>query len=711
MAPFSDSVRDQYNRPVLGATIHVFTQAGALAALYTESGGSLDNPVLVDALGNYSFYADDAKYRREIRLGSLLLEASDIIVGSPPEFRGDPGAADNTYSSYADMQASDPTRLSARLVGDTDNPPHPDGPYSNPTQTIGGWVPQPASGIVFDDRTVDSKLRDVAITPDDFPLLANDTLRVQAALDARGLIQLNRAYEIMAPLTIRGGTQLVGKPGAKLVWSGTPADCILQDSSAAQKRAGQTPSDINLNILLENFEVVGGGFTSGGAYQVGIDFYRTGAVTIRGVTVHGIGGSGIRWGFSMADTIGVLVENCRVYDCRYGDAIQGVGRNIVVRNNTVGVEGSTSGNFGDTGIALLHDFSSVTNPNVAYSNDVSIEGNTIIGNYNDSGTYVGTGQQIQTGIAFGPFKIGARANIRVVGNVLSRCYLNLWGIVMDDVFVAQNTFGPHAATATGNVRMDGVTNLRIVDNAIGLAFAGTGPDYAGVLLVAQRNTFGASVFDADVSRYEVSRNTITASATVQGVRATFEQAASSPSYVSRLTDGKVEDNTFNGVTTPIALAPQTGATVNVCSSLVMRGNRPDTSASSLVMVGGNGPQYNAVRLLDNPAPANVPPWSGTGAGRLIVQHKAFSSVSATSGTATPVLVLPSRSVRVDVHAYVDNGNADFSATATIAVNNGVASFKQQADGAKLMLTLDGLTVRATQTAGGTAPIDITATYS
>lgn len=68
-------------------------------------------------------------------------------IGSFPP--GPPGRADNTYSSYTEMQASDPRRASARLVGDTDVPPHPDGPYNNPTQTIGGWVPQTAEGVSY----------------------------------------------------------------------------------------------------------------------------------------------------------------------------------------------------------------------------------------------------------------------------------------------------------------------------------------------------------------------------------------------------------------------------------------------------------------------------------------------------------------------------------------------------------------------------------
>lgn len=139
MAPFSDSVRDQYNRPVLGATIHVFTQAGVLATLYTESGGPLANPILVDALGNYSFYANDAKYRREIRLGSRLLEASDIIVGDPPEYvgkPGDPGPAGNVAATLDQLQSAPITNGTMIAAYD--------GSGSTMTWTLGDFTAQAA---------------------------------------------------------------------------------------------------------------------------------------------------------------------------------------------------------------------------------------------------------------------------------------------------------------------------------------------------------------------------------------------------------------------------------------------------------------------------------------------------------------------------------------------------------------------------------------
>jgi hypothetical protein len=545
------------------------------------------------------------------------------------------------------------------------------------------------------------------ITPDDYS--GTDTQKVQAALDVGGAIRLTRSYAITSTLTIGGDTQLVGAPGAKLVWSGPTTGNILQDSSVT------TYTDVNLNILLENFEIDGGDLVTGDSGQIGINFYRTGNVTMRGLNVHGVGGSGVRWGNSYTDTIGVLVENCTVYDCRAGDAIQGSGRKITVRNNRVGVVGSVTSNFGDTGIALIADngaHSATTNPSGLFSSDVEISGNTVIGNYS-AGTYVGVGGTSQTGIAFGPFAIGAGANIRVEDNTVSGCYLNLWGIVMDDVSVSKNRFGAHAATATGNIRFDGVTNLRVKDNAVTLSYAGTGADYSGILLVAQRNTYGGSVFDADVSNFEVSGNTITSIVTAIGIRATFEEISTSPSYTSKLTTGRFEGNSFNGIATPVVLAPVTGTTASVCTDVTVRGNKPDSTATAVLTMNGIASQYVNVRLLDNPALGTTAPFAGTGIADLVVQHKTFAKLtSIATATPTTILSIPATGYgRLDVNAWVTGGNSARSASATIVFNNGAARISNQSDGGSLALTLSGLNVQANQSTGGAADIRATGTYS
>lgn len=92
------------------------------------------------------------------KLPDALKKLQDGINAGLPGPKGDkgdqglqglPGTTTNTYTSYTALQASDPARKTAFLVGDIDANPHPDGTYTNPTGTSGGWVSQKTDGIAF----------------------------------------------------------------------------------------------------------------------------------------------------------------------------------------------------------------------------------------------------------------------------------------------------------------------------------------------------------------------------------------------------------------------------------------------------------------------------------------------------------------------------------------------------------------------------------
>lgn len=136
---------------------------------------------------------------------STLAAIRDLVIPFVQNYykgdRGDTGTANNTYTSYAALQASDPTRMYAYLVGDTDQPPRPDGPYSNPSASPAGWVPQSAGGIRCAPRgagTVARSLQeehdDLAIRPEAFGaignMLADDTIPIQRAMDSGLSIEL-----------------------------------------------------------------------------------------------------------------------------------------------------------------------------------------------------------------------------------------------------------------------------------------------------------------------------------------------------------------------------------------------------------------------------------------------------------------------------------------------------------------------------------------
>lgn len=78
MPRYTDQVFDEYNRPVEGAAIHVFSPEGATVALTDDNGFTLANPVVTDADGIFYFNAADGEYELEVRYSGQL-EYREII--------------------------------------------------------------------------------------------------------------------------------------------------------------------------------------------------------------------------------------------------------------------------------------------------------------------------------------------------------------------------------------------------------------------------------------------------------------------------------------------------------------------------------------------------------------------------------------------------------------------------------------------------------
>lgn len=432
----------------------------------------------------------------------------------------------------------------------------------------------------------------------------NDDDLLQSALDRGGTIRLDRTYVITRTLVLSGNTRLIGSGAARIVWKGPPDQSIIRDSSIVD------PSCINRNILIQGIEIDGGNVASGHRDQRAIDFYRTGQVVLRDLVVHGVGGSGIRWGDSFADTKDILIERCTVYDCRTGDALQGSGRRIVIRNNVIGKAGAAS-SFGDSGIALLRDFNLATNPESRSSRHVAITGNLITGNYNGA-LFTGTGGAAQTGIAVGPFAVDAHADIELARNVVSGCYVNVWLAVLRGVTIVDNDFQAHHAERTGNIRLDGVSDLTIRNNRFALRRPSGSLDYAAILLQAMRNRYGSSTFDADIADFVIDGNTLRSDQPATGIRITFGAAYHRPDYIATVGNGTIVNNTFDGPLTPIVLAPATGETPQTLRNLTISANIVTGSAPSFLVLMGKASQYEALKVEGNRLSASMRKTIGTG---------------------------------------------------------------------------------------------------
>ena len=157
--------------------------------------------------------------------------------------RGFTGTANNTYTSYSELQASDPTRMYAYLAGDTDVPPRPDGPYSNPTGQAGGWVPQTGRGIAFAQDGLDPLATDLETEVRRF-VWAEQFGFSPARSGAQNRASLQRAID--AIYARGGGVLRVGagvfpidgfvrwKPGVFLRGSGKKTTTFLQTNVSPQ---------------------------------------------------------------------------------------------------------------------------------------------------------------------------------------------------------------------------------------------------------------------------------------------------------------------------------------------------------------------------------------------------------------------------------------------------------------------------------------------
>lgn len=135
---------------VPGASLTFYLSGtNTLQAVYADAELTtpLANPLTANAAGKWpAIYIDTSLIYRVVLRGTLgeTLESVDPytpgMIGGPA---GNTGPADNTYTTYADLLASDPSRKSARLVpqaGETE-------PAGNFSYIGGSWVRQRSDGI------------------------------------------------------------------------------------------------------------------------------------------------------------------------------------------------------------------------------------------------------------------------------------------------------------------------------------------------------------------------------------------------------------------------------------------------------------------------------------------------------------------------------------------------------------------------------------
>lgn len=109
MARYPSVIQDRFGRPLTNVEVTVLTRAGALADIFADDDSPLPNPIRTDEFGAIVFNAPDAVYTLEYRDGGRLTRVDEQIVGTPPEFRGDPGPQGYSAATLAQLKAAPTT--------------------------------------------------------------------------------------------------------------------------------------------------------------------------------------------------------------------------------------------------------------------------------------------------------------------------------------------------------------------------------------------------------------------------------------------------------------------------------------------------------------------------------------------------------------------------------------------------------------------------
>lgn len=539
-------------------------------------------------------------------------------------------------------------------------------------------------------RTAQAKMRDV-VSVKDFGAVGDgvtdDTAAIQAAFNVAGAIYIPPGtYKVTSTLTFIGNSEIFGAgPGVSILkWYGSNTGTVLQDSSVA------TTSNINLNVILRDFEIDGNSYATGSTF--GLKCYRVGKALFDNLYIHDCGSSLLRWGYSQADSSDIVVSNCRLEYARAGDACQGVGTNVTIRDCTVF-------SAGDTAYALLADTSPTTNPSTLYSKNVSFINCVAVGQYNSSGVYTGSGGVAQTGFAIGPFNVNVSAYISIIGCACESLYVNVVMSVFTKLNIENCFFKAAAATDTGGVILEGINSVNFVGNVVENSFASTGVNFSSLLLTSGRFTYGASNFDASSLYTNISGNTF------MGNSNPAIAFACNPTYAI-VADTVVSNNVFSGHTLPLQFLPATGSGSNIFNTVSISGNTVNSTATLFATTNGAAAQYSNFVISNNNLGAVAPVETSTGISQnIVVQGTRTAVVSAASGAATTVYAMPSVNFRtMQITSYVKGAASAQTAIAVLINNYGSPRIAWQSNGANMTLTLSGNNVQATQTVGTTQDI-------
>lgn len=519
----------------------------------------------------------------------------------------------------------------------------------------------------------------------------DSTKGIQAALDDGVGCMPDGRFKFSETLVWNGKLNWSGNgPGRTILeWHGPITGSVIHDSSRVD------PEKVNLDYCIEGIEVACNSYSNNSLY--GIRAYRTGRCQYKNLYIHDVGGSLLLWGVSQADTKDVLIENCIFERAYNGDGAQGIGRRVVVRD-------CYAYGCGDTCYAILYDVESRTNPTYKFASTITFDNCVAEGEYDASGTFTGAGRPTQLGFSFGPFNIDAELNCSIINCTCENLYQNVWMVVFNKLKLSGNTFKQHANRTTGGVRLDGVGNASIRGNFFETKLPSGGDYYCSLLLNAQRNEYGSSIFDASNDGTALGKNTFTNDNQPAII------IAADPTYNTNVADLTSSGNVFRGVNLPYQFKPLISTGTGIFKNINISGDTVDAAAVAYITAMGNPAQYENVSA-DIGGIGAVPPLSGATDSILVSGASRRITPGVPDSVATTVYTLPGFGFNtIQVQCWVQAAIGSYTAIATIVLNAGSPRIAYKSDGANLSITLSGSNVQVTQSGIGPQTVYSTVKY-
>ena len=410
----------------------------------------------------------------------------------------------------------------------------------------------------------------------------NDAPYIQAAINTTLPVKISNSYTTTETLTVFNNTKILGNGYATINHVYSPLSLYAIHDATTQTASIS-------NVVLKDFNIVGDSENEAVGNTVGVFLANVNNSLIENVNVSGFSTTGIVPCCAVAGGGGVGARNNKVINSN----VSAIGRGDAFAFTGYDTQfiGCKASDFFDTAFAVIPDHFSISTAGRA------------IGATFDRCDVIGKLTGTPLGFGFGPFAVDFYANMNLINCTVTDCYMGLWAVAFDGLFINNCKFYSHRATDTGNVRLDGIKRYHIKGGIIEGSKTGAGyaDHVACVLLDAFRTTYGVDVFDLAIDQGFIGDGVIIDSSLHAGIVAFVGGTVAAPAFTPTCNNLNINGAIFKGTDLAIFLKPNVSEADMYNNILISNNSKKEGSFLAANGVATCFKNINVVR--NNLAPA------------------------------------------------------------------------------------------------------------